>query len=737
MKMAMLISTSPLISPLHFLPNSDPPYNLLQSQPSLSLLHKCKNIQTLKQIHSQIIKTGLHNTQFALSKLIEFCAVNPSGDLSYALSIFESMDNPNTLVWNTVIRGQSLSSSPMGALDLYIRMLFSDVEPNSYTFPFIFKCCAKLGKTREGKQIHGHVLKFGLDSDAFVHTSLINMYAQNGELDCARKVFDKSHLRDPVSFTALISGYASKGYLDDARKLFDEIPVKDVVSWNAMIAGYVQSDQFDKSIAFFQEMLRAEVMPNESTMLSVLSACAQSGNLELGKWVRSWIEENSLGTKLRLVNALIDMYAKCGDLVKAWTLFEGLRQKDLISWNVMIGGYTHGSYYKEALSLFREMLGLQVVPNDVTFLSVLPACAHLGALDYGKWIHAYIDRNFNHLTNIALSTSLINMYAKCGDIEAAKQVFDRMKTKSLASWNALISGLAMHGDATHALDLFLRMVDEGFRPDDITFVGVLSACTQAGLVDHGRKYFNSMIQDYKISPKLHHYGCMIDLLGRAGLFDEAEAIMDTMPMEPDGAIWGSLLAACKLHKKVEMAEKVANHLFELEPNNPGPYVLLSNTYATASRWDDVARVRMRLNDLGMKKVPGCTSIEIDSIVHEFLVGDKLHPQSKAIYEMVNEVDKLLALNGHVPDTSEVLYDMDEDWKEGALSHHSERLAIAYGLISTKPGTMIRIVKNLRVCGNCHSATKLISKIFNREIIARDRNRFHHFKDGQCSCQDQW
>lgn len=647
------------------------------------------------------------------------------------------MDKPNTLVWNTVIRGQSLSSSHLGVLELYIAMLFSDAEPNSYTFPFVLKSCAKSGTTHEGKQIHGHVVKLGLDLDAFVHTSLINMYARTGELDCARRVFDKSPLRDPVSYTALVTGYASRGYMEDARKLFDEIPVKDVVSWNAMVAGYVQSGQFNESIAFFQEMLIADVTPNESTMLSVLSACAQSGDLELGKWVRSWIEENGLGTKIRLVNALIDMYAKCNDIETARTLFEGLPQKDLISWNVMIGGYTHGSLYKEALCLFREMLELQVVPNDVTFLNVLPACAHLGALDYGKWIHAYIERKFNHLTSTALMTSLINMYAKCGDIEAAKQVFDRMKTRSVASWNALISGLAVHGDATHALGLFSRMVHEGFIPDDITFVGILSACTQTGLVDLGRMYFNSMIQDYKISPKVHHYGCMIDLLGRAGLFDEAEVLLGTMPMEPDGAIWGSLLAACKLHNKVEMAEKVANHLFELEPNNPGPYVLLSNIYATASRWDDVARIRTRLNDLGMKKVPGCTSIEIDSIVHEFLVGDKLHPQSKAIYEMVDEVDKLLALNGHVPDTSEVLYDMDEDLKEGALSYHSERLAIAYGLISTKPGTTIRIVKNLRVCGNCHSATKLISKIFNREIIARDRNRFHHFKDGQCSCKDQW
>ncbi|KAH7572387.1 hypothetical protein JRO89_XS04G0247400 [Xanthoceras sorbifolium] len=486
------------------------------------------------------------------------------------------------------------------------------------------------------KQIHAHILKLGLESDAFVHTSLINMYAQNGDLDSARLVFDKSSLRDAVSYTALISGYASKGCLDDAKQLFDEMPVRDVVSWNAMIAGYAQHGRYQEALAFFQEIRNENIMPNESTMVTVLSACAR-----------------------------------------------------------------------------------------------------LGALDLGKWIHVYIDKNFQKLNNVSLWTSLVDMYAKCGNIEAAQQVFNAMDSKNVASWNAMISGLAMHGNANKALKLFSRMISEGFKPDDITFVGVLSACNHAGLLDLGRQYFSSMIEDYKISPKLQHYGCMIDLLGRAGLFDEAEALMKTMEMKPDGAIWTSLLGACRDHGRVELGESVAKHLFELEPENPGAYVLLSNIYAGAGRWDDVARIRTRLNDKGMKKVPGCSSIEVDSVVHEFLVGDKVHPQSKEIYKMLDEIDTLLEKYGFVPDTSEVLYDMDEEWKEGALSYHSEKLAIAFGLISTKPGTTIRIVKNLRVCGNCHSATKLISKIFNREIIARDRNRFHHFKNGSCSCNDYW
>ncbi|KAJ4951959.1 hypothetical protein NE237_028791 [Protea cynaroides] len=735
----LLSSRSPMrsLSCNHLLPSSDPPYKILRNHPSLSLISTCKGIENLKQIHSQIIKTGLHNTQFALSKLIEFCAISPSGDLSYAISIFSCIDEPNPFVWNTIIRGHCMSSTPIHAIAFYVSMLLAGAEPNSFTFPFLLKACAKVQATHEGKQVHAHILKLGLETDAFVHTSLINMYAQSGKLTDAQLVFDKSSSRNVVSFTALLTGYASAGYLDDARQLFYEIPVRDVVSWNAMIAGYAQSGRYKEALDFFQDMLRANAQPNESTMVSVLSACAQLGSLELGNRVRSWIKDHGLGSNLRLVNALVDMYSKCGELETARALFDRISQKDQISWNVMIGGYTHMSHYKEALDLFRQMLQSNEEPNEVTFLSILPTCAYLGTLDLGKWIHAYTDKNFSNSLNTSLSTSLIDMYAKCGSIEAARQVFDSMKSKSLASWNAMISGLAMHGYADMALQLFSRMAEEGFKPDDITFVGVLSACSHGGLVELGKNYFDTMIRDYNISPKLQHYGCMIDHLGRAGLFDEAKALMKNMEMKPDGAIWGSLLGACRVHGNVELGEVVAKQLFKLEPENPGGYVLLSNIYARAGRWEEVARIRTRLNDKGMKKVPGCSSIEVDSVVHEFLVGDKSHSQCKEIYKMLDEIDELLELAGHVPDTSEILYDIDEEWKEGILSYHSEKLAIAYGLISTKPGTTIRIVKNLRICGNCHSATKLISKIFNREIIARDRSRFHHFRNGSCSCKDYW
>ncbi|KAL3641968.1 hypothetical protein CASFOL_012783 [Castilleja foliolosa] len=734
--MAITLSSSSDL--LHFLPaTSDPPYDLVKTHPSLVQLTKCKHIKHFKQIHSHFIKFGLHNTQFALSKLLDFCAVSPYGSLTYASSIFDSIENPNHVVYNTMIRGCSLSSFPNLSLHFYTNMLFFGLQPNSYTFPFVLKSCSNLITACTGKQVHGHVFKFGLENDVYVHSSIINMYARHGSLDDARKVFDKSGFRDVVSFTALIAGYVSGGFVDKARELFDEVPDRDVVSWNAMISGYAQIGRHNEALDLFEEMRRMKINPDTSTLLSVLSACAHTGGIETGDWVRAWIGENGLDSNTQLVNAMIDMYAKCGDLGVARKLFDEMPDRDLVSWNVMIGGYTHMSEYKNALEVFRRMQMKGIKPNDVTLLNIIPACANLGALDLGKWIHVYIEKNYPNFPNGTLWTSLVNMYAKCGNIEAAEQIFNNMEIKSLASWNAMISGLAMHGHAIKAIRFFSEMAKEGFKPDEITFVGVLTACCHAGLVNLGRGFFNLMVHDYNMSPQLQHYGCMIDLLGRAGFLDEAMLLIEKMKIEPDGAIWGSILSACKNYKILKLAEYASKKLFELEPNNPGAYIILSNLYAHFEKWDDVARIRTLINDEGMKKIPGSTSIEIDGFVHEFLVSDRKHPKSLEIYRMLEEVDRRLEKAGHENDTSEVYYDVDEELKEGVLCEHSEKVAIAYGLLSTKAGTTLRIVKNLRVCANCHSATKLISKIFDREIVARDRSRFHHFKDGSCSCMDYW
>lgn len=397
---------------------------ILLSSSSVITTHpqKCKTIKQFKQIHTQIIKLGINKT----------------------LPIFVTIESPpDLIIWNTIIRSYSINSSPFGpfsAIEFYKFMILSDIEPNTYTFPSVLKSCARIGGVSEGKQVHGHVLKLGFAFDVFIHTSLISFYSRVGEIDDARLVFDKSPMRDVVSFTALITGYLNLGRVEEACELFDEMPVRDEVSWNSVISGHAKIKHFDVAIELFNEMHKAKVKPDESTLVTVLSACAQSGNLKTGKRIETWIIDHKLCSNIRLVNALIDMYSKCNEFEKARSLFDSTIKKNVITWNVMIGGYTHTHHYKESLDLFRLMLQLNYEANEVTMLSVLPACAQMGALDTGKWIHAYIEKNFPDSCNTSLFTSLIDMYAKCGDIEAAKTVFDSMTPKSLASWNAMISG---------------------------------------------------------------------------------------------------------------------------------------------------------------------------------------------------------------------------------------------------------------------------------------------------------
>ncbi|PQQ20230.1 pentatricopeptide repeat-containing protein [Prunus yedoensis var. nudiflora] len=411
-------------------------------------------------------------------------------------------------------------------------------------------------------------------------------------------------------------------------------------------------------------------------------------------------------------------------------------EKNLFSWNIMINGHVEDSNYDEAFLLFREMQLKGEKGDKVTMVSLLLACSHLGALELGKWLHAYIEKEKIEV-DVALGTTLVDMYAKCGSIDGASEVFRKLPEKDVMTWTALISGFAMCGQGKKALEHFHEMQMSGVKPDAITFVGVLAACSHAGLVDEGISHFNSMHEVYGIQPSIEHYGCMVDILGRAGRIAEAEELIRKMQMPPDRFVLGGLLGACRVHGNLEAAERAAQQLLELDPDDDGAYVLLSNLYSSMKKWEEAKRIRELMAERNVKKAPGCSLIEVDGIVHEFVKGDSSHPQSTNIYEMLQDMIERLKKAGYVPEKSEVLLDIDEEEKETALSLHSEKLAIAFGLISTNPGTTIRVVKNLRVCSDCHTATKIISKVYEREIIVRDRNRFHRFQDGSCSCKDFW
>eukprot|EP01018_Ginkgo_biloba_P013907 Gb_04460 [translate_table: standard] len=571
------------------------------------------------------------------------------------------------------------------------------------------KNCASLlqtcTKTKEVKQLHAHMLRIGLNQYIFLVTKLVSMYTKTATMDNARLVFEKMCSRD-------------------------------VFLWNVMIRGYAKNGLCDEALMLFNQMQCTGIQPNSFTFPFVLTACAGLSALQEGKKIHSCVVKIGFESDLYVGNTLIDMYAKGGNIEDARHVFDKMSERDVITWNAMIAGYVQNGHANAALTIFHRMQLEGVNPDAVTILNVLPACVHLGALQQGKRIHEYVSKSAIG-SNVFVQTALVDMYAKCGRIEIARQVFDEMYRKDLASWNAMIAGYGIHGCAEDALALFNQMQLRGMKPNNITFVGLLSACSHAGLVDKGKLYFDCMRRDFCITPSMEHYACMVDLLGRAGLLDEAYNFIKQMPINPSIGVWGALLGACRIHCNIELGERAAEHLFDLQPENAGYYVLLSNLYAAAGRWDDVVKVRTMMKEHGLKKTTGCSLIEINNRVHGFIVGDRSHPQSDKIYAMLETLARQMEEAGYVPNTNFVLHDVEEEMKEHILCSHSERLAISFGLINTKPGTPIQITKNLRVCADCHSASKFISKIVRREIIVRDANRFHHFKDGLCSCGDYW
>ncbi|XP_077220274.1 pentatricopeptide repeat-containing protein At5g66520-like [Tasmannia lanceolata] len=672
---------------------------LFTNDPIHMLLDSCKSMRELKQIHAHIIKEDPSLcSNPATTKAISFCAISPHGNIDYAKTLFNKLQSPTIFSWNSLIRGLSISKNPLEAITFYHEMLHRGFRPNKFTFPFVIKACTELSSIQYGIIVHTHVVKMGLELDSYVQSSLIHMYANGQELEAARELFDNCSQRDVVSWNSMIDGYVKCGELDHARLIFDRMDCKDVVSWNTMINGYAIIGSLDESRKLFDEMPKRNVI--------------------------SW-------------NSMLAAYTKCGDAEGACRVFDEMPLRDVVSWNAMLACYAQCGRSNEALALFEEMRAARIKPTDATIVSMLSACAHLGALDQGARLHEFIDRHKIALNTI-MGTALVDMYAKCGCLPRAVQVFDAIELKDLLAWNTIIAGMAMHGHAKEAHRLFNEMQESGVRPDDITLVAVLSACSHAGMVEEGRRLLNCMSGTYGIDPKVEHYGCVIDLLARAGLLEEAVDLIGAMPMEPNANAWGALLGGCRIHGNIAVGERVGKRLLELQPHHSGRYVLLSNIYAAANRWDDAKKVRNLMKSKGIAKVPGLSMIEFEGIVHRFVAGDRSHPESNNIYNKLSEISERLKISvGYSPDTKQVLFDIEEEEKEHALFVHSEKLAIAFGLIHMGTDTAIRVVKNLRVCRDCHNVTKLISEVYDREIIVRDRNRFHRFVKGRCSCMDYW
>ncbi|KAJ9680275.1 hypothetical protein PVL29_019554 [Vitis rotundifolia] len=573
----------------------------------LSTLQTCKSIQGLKQIHASSIKTmPSPDTQLTIStRLSALCAQSLPIDPRYALPLLAQLRTPNLPLYNAIIRGLATSNNDsIEGLVVYKQMLSKGIVPDNYTIPFVLKACAESRAVREGEEVHGQAIKMGLASDVYVSNTLMRMYAVCDVIRSARKVFDSS-------------------------------PQRDLVSWTTMIQGYVKMGFAREGVGLFFEMCGENLQADGMTLVIVLSACARLGDLRLGRKLHRYVIRNSnVNLDVFVGNALVDMYLKCGDANFARKVFQEMPIKNVVSWNSMISGLAQKGEFKESLYMFRKMQRLGVKPDDVTLVAVLNSCANLGVLELGKWVHAYLDRNQIRADGF-IGNALVDMYAKCGSIDQACWVFQAMNRKDVYSYTAMIVGLAMHGQGGKALDLFSEMPKMGIEPDEVTFVGVLTACSHVGLVEEGRKYFEDMSTIYNLRPQLEHYGCMVDLLGRAGLINEAEEFIRNMPIEPDAFVLGALLGACKIHGKVELGESVMKKIEKIEPRKDGAYVLMSNIYSSANRWRDSLKLRKAMKERNLEKTPGCSSIELDGVIHEFQKGDKSHPKTKEIYKLLD------------------------------------------------------------------------------------------------------
>ncbi|KAK9078250.1 hypothetical protein SSX86_002307 [Deinandra increscens subsp. villosa] len=622
----------------------------MKTGPLLDLISICKSMDQLKQIHLQAFVRGVSLDSFLCFKLIIFCCTQNPGNVDYARQVFDKTPEPKVFIWNMMIKGYSHTSRAECAVSMYVEMLRRDMKPDNYTFPFLLKGFTKRVGLECGKGIHCHVCKFGFACNPSVETSLIHMYVLCEIMNDARVVFD----------TCLKSNTI-------------------IWNWNIMIAGYNRSRLFHESRKLFYEMEKRRIMPTCVTLVSMLSVYSKLKDTNGCKHVHGYILDGKIEPNLVLNNALVDAYAACGEMdaalavfknmkttdVISWTVilsgfvnlgkldlarefFDQMPVKDSVSWTAMIDGYVKQNKFKEALMLFKNMQDAKVKPDEFTMVSILTACANMGALELGEWVKVCIDKN-KIKNDVFVGNALIDMYFKCGEVGKAVDVFKKMPKRDKFTWTAIIVGYAINGFGNEAINMFNEMLNGSIKPDQVCYLGVLCACTHAGMVDEGRKFFAEMSIRHGIEPEVEHYGCMVDILGRAGLLAQAYDLINSMPIRPNSVVWRALLGACGIHKDVDLAEIAAKKLVELEPENGGVYVLLCNIYAACNRWDDLHELRTIMRIRGVTKIPGSSCIEIYGTVYEFVARDRSHFRSDEIYSTVEMITEDLRVFGYAPE----------------------------------------------------------------------------------------
>ncbi|CAN8252711.1 unnamed protein product [Cochlearia groenlandica] len=563
---------------------------------------------------------------------------------------------------------------------------------------------ARTRSTLKGLQLHGYIVKSGLSLIALVANNLINFYS-------------KSQL--PL----------------DSRRAFEDTPRKSATTWSSIISCFAQNELPWMAMEFLRKMMAGNLRPDDHVLPSAFKSCGILNRCDIGRSFHCLSMKTGYDADVFVGSSLVDMYAKCGDIVDARNVFDEMPHRNIVTWSGMIYGYSQICENEEALCLFKRALFENLAVNDYALSSVISVCANWTLLELGRQIQGLcIKSSFD--SSSFVGSSLVSLYSKCGVVEGACQVFDETPTKNLGIWNAMLKACAQHSDAKRVIELFELMKRYGMKPNFITFLNVLNACSHAGLVNEGKYYFDLM-KESRIEPTDKHYASLVDMLGRAGKLQEALQVITNMPIDPTESVWGALLTGCTIHKNTELAAFAADKVFELGPVSSGMHISLSNAYAADGRFEDAARARKLLRDRGEKKETGLSWVEEKNKIHTFAAGEKRHERSKEIYEKLAELGQEMEKAGYVADTSFVLREVDGDEKNQTIRYHSERLAIAFGLITFPADRPIRVIKNLRVCGDCHNAIKYMSVCTGRVIIVRDNNRFHRFENGKCSCNEYW
>lgn len=645
-----------------------------------------------RELHAYLLKSNLSQDKYVANALIVM--YTKCGIMKEAERIFNDMDVKDSITWNSLLSGFVQNGLYDEAVAIFHRMQVTVQKPDRYSVISMISTFARLGSLSNGLEIHAYAMKNGMDSDLQVCNTLVDMYAKCSKMDYAESVFERLNFRDSISWTTIIMGYAQNGYPSRALRSFREAQMDGIESDPMLIS-------------------------------SILQVCGELKFSYFVKEIHGQIIRKGL-CDIILENTLVNTYSKCECIDYATRVFKNIKAKNVVSWTIMMCCLVQNGLAIEALDVFISMKEIEIEPDSVSLLSLLSAVSDLSALNKGKEIHGYLIRK-EFILHGPIVSSLVDMYASCGSLKNAVSVFNCIEVKDIVLWTSMINAYGMHGLGKEAVSLFNRMVAEKIIPDHVSFLAILYACSHSSLINEGKAFFKSMVNDYNLKPWPEHYTCMVDLLGRANNLEEAFVFVQNMELNPNVEIWRSLLGACKVHNNIKLGNLVAQKLLESDSNDIKNYVLVSNFYASCSQWQDLEYTRKKMRQKGLKKDPGCSWIEVKNQVHVFTVRDKSHPESDMIYKKLAQInDTLKRLEGY----------MELD-KAEMLNGHSERLAIAYGLLQTSEGTPIRITKNLRVCDDCHAFSKLVSKYFEREIIVRDANRFHHFGFGVCSCKDFW